>query len=210
MATWIEPNSLDMVIMSECLDWTDTAKTTAAVAKVLKPGGTFAAWYYSKPIFPEKQRVQALYTGTVEHWCQLRADLSEVSNRTLWIEQTAYDCVALPESEGWAAGTLRVKLNTHGSYDVWIRSKPHAFMRYLRQIGINDVPEFAEDAKDWEYQYDLDWFRGWFESMFPRMSDEHLHSQLDKVEEALGGRKQKTRAVWIASMILVRKKRESE
>jgi SAM-dependent methyltransferase len=210
MAAWIAPDSLDMVTMSECLHWTDTAKTMAAVAKVLKPGGTFAVWYYSNAIFPDNQRVQTLFSETLEHWCQLRAEFSEASNRTLWIEQTGYDCIAFPESEGWDVGTLRLKLNTGGSYDLWIRSKLHAFMRYPKQIGTNDVLEFVEDAKEWEYQFDLDWFRGWFESLFPRMNDEYLNSQLGKLEEALGGPKEKTRAIWPLSMILARKKKEKE
>ncbi len=210
MASWIEPNSLDMVAMSECLHWTDTAKTTAAVMQVLKPGGTFAVWYYSNVQFPDNKQVQQIFEDILDYWCGLRIDYSEVSARTLWIEQTGYDCIAFPESEGWAPGVRRIKFNTNQSDEIWIRSRSRPHMRYPKQIGENDVPEYVEGAKEWEQEFDLDLFRGWFESIFPRLTDDYLDGQSKRMEEALGGRKEKTRAVWPLSMILARKKRVGE
>ena len=211
MAEWIERNSLDMVTMSESLHWTDTAKTTAAVMKVLKPGGTFAVWYYGPAVHLSNFEVQAIYQETLEHWCKLRTDFSEVSARTQWVENTGYDCVAFSEEEGWAKGVMRMKWNTDGDDETWLRDKSTPWMRYEKQIGKNDVLEYIEDAKEWEYEFtDLEWFEGWFTSLFPRISGEYLTAQLKRMEEALGGNKVTTKAIWSVSMILARKKWDGE
>ena len=209
MATWLKPNSVDLVAMSECLHWTDVPKTTKAVLEVLKPGGTLAVWYYCNVIFPDNKDVQQVNQDILEHWCGQRIEYSKESARTMWVEQTGYDCVAFPESEGWAPGTRRIKFNTNQSEEVWIRSKTRPWMRYPKQIGENDVLEYVEDAKEWEYEFDLDWFRGSFQSIFPRLDEDYLNSQLKRMEVALGPER-KTKALWPLSLILARKKREGE
>lgn len=100
--------------MSECLHWTKTAKTTAAVLQVLKPDGTFAAWCYTEPSV-ESDGARHVLEEIREHWCQRRVGFSEVRARTLWVENTGYDCIALPEPEGWAPVTQRINVNTNGS-----------------------------------------------------------------------------------------------
>lgn len=78
----------------------------------------------------------------------------------------------------------------------------------MKQIGEDDMLEYVEDATEWEQELDLKIFRGWFESIFPRLSDEYLDGQSKRMEEALGGPKGTARAVWPLSLILARKKRE--
>ena len=82
-------------------------------------------------------------------------------------------------------------------------------MQYERQIGPNDILEYVEDAKEWEQDVDLDWFKGWFESLFPRLEDNYLAEKLKRMENALA-KKGKTRAVWPLSLILAGKEGESD
>ena len=181
--------------MSECLHWTDTARTTASINRGLKPGSTFAAWYYSNPQSPENDELWASFLETLARWCKLRSSWSRESNRTLWVENTGYDCIALTESEGWAPGVRRVKFNTNGSRVPWIRDGDLAHMQFERQVGPNDVLEDVEEAKEWEQEVGLDWLTGWFETLFSRLDHEYLTHQLARIEKALS-EKRTTRAVW--------------
>jgi hypothetical protein len=124
--------------MSECLHWTETAKTTAAVLQVLKPGGTFAEWYCSDPNI-ESDAATHVLEEIREHWCQLRTGFSEVSARTLWVENTGYDCTALAESVGCAPGTQRIKVNTNGSDELWLRSKTRPWAKYPKEVEENNM-----------------------------------------------------------------------
>lgn len=43
----IEHSSIDMMTMAECIHWTDVSQTLSTAAKLVRPGGTFAAWTYA-------------------------------------------------------------------------------------------------------------------------------------------------------------------
>lgn len=201
--TWIAPRTIDMVTMSEALHWTDTARTVQAAAQVLKPGGTFAAWYYTQPRCPDNDRVEEIFRDFQARWCKLRKDFSEESARTLWVEQCGYDCVAFPADE-WA-NVQRIKVNTGGNQGIWIRDSDLNYMRFESQVARSDELEYVEDAKDWQQSVDLAWFRGWFESLFPKMDATHLSEMEQRMEAALGPQGS-TRAVWPVVILLASKR----
>ena len=201
--TWIAPATIDMITMSEALHWTDTTKTIAAAAQALKPGGTFAAWYYTQPRLPDSAAVESIVKERQAYWCKLRRDFSEESERTLWVEQSGYDCVAFP-SDQWE-GVKRVKLNTDGNKDVWIRDQDLRHMRYESHIDFSDEIEYVEHAKDWQQDVNLNWFRGWFESLFPKIESAYLNDMLQRMGAALGPRGT-TRAVWPVVLLLASKR----
>ena len=201
--SWIPPATVDMVTMSEALHWTDTSKTLTAANWALKPGGTFAAWYYTQPQLPDNAAVQTTFREIQAHWCKLRRSFSAESKRTLYVEQSGYDCVSFPP-EDWEA-VQRVVHNTGGSRDVWIRDWDLADMRYESQIAPTDTVEYVEDAGDWQHEVDLEWFRGWFESLFPKIDGSYLNEMLLKLKEALGP-SGTTRAVWPVVLLLASKK----
>ena len=195
--SWISPAPIDMVTMSEALHWTDPGRTIAAAAGVLKPGGTFAAWYYTQPRLPDNPAAEKIFRNMQSHWCKLRRDFSEQSERTLWIEQSGYDCINFP-SNIWE-DVRRVKR------DVWIRDSDLAHMRFQSQVNVTDQVEFLEDVQDWQQDVNLDWFRGWFESLFPKIDAVRLTSMLEAMETALGPRGT-TRAVWPVVILLASKR----
>jgi trans-aconitate 3-methyltransferase len=207
--SWIPEDSVDLVTMSECLHWTDTAKTTSAIWRTLKPGGTFAAWYYGNPQFPDCPALTPIFLQTIGTWCKQRADYSKEARRTIFIEFTGYDCVALREADGWMPGIQRVTFNTNGSKDIWIRDRDLAHMRFPLQIGPEDECIHVKDAPEWQHHVDLDWLRGWFESMFPRLEERYLASQLLQMSKTLGDGGN-TRAVWPVSLILATKSRQRQ
>ncbi|ETN43072.1 uncharacterized protein HMPREF1541_02230 [Cyphellophora europaea CBS 101466] len=201
--SWIATGTIDMVTMSEALHWTDTARTVAAAHQALKPGGTFAAWYYTQPRLPDNAAAETIFREIQACWCKLRRDFSKESERTLWVEQSGYDCVAFP-AQMWAS-VERVKFNTQGNRDVWVRDWDLADMRYESQIDFSERVEFVQDASEWQQEVNIDWFRGWFESLFPTISPAYLDDMLPKLGTALGLHGS-TRAVWPVVLLLASKK----
>lgn len=203
--SWLPPASIDMVTMSECLHWTDTAKTVAAISRVLKPGGTLAAWYYTDPMLPDNADAQSIYNEVMAGWVKLRTAWSKESERTLWIENSGYDCVAFPEDQGWASAVRRTKFNTRRRGDVFERDKERTWMKNKSQIRPGEVLEYVENAKEWEHEVDVPWLRGWFSSLMPKIEQTALETQMSRMEEALRAAGGKTRAVWPVVLILATK-----
>jgi SAM-dependent methyltransferase len=201
--SWITPGTIDMITMSEALHWTDTTRTIAAAAQALKPNGTFAAWYYTQPRFPDNPAIESIFRDLQSLWCKLRRDFSQESERTLWVEQSGYDCVAFP-SDTWDEVT-RIKVNTSGNKNIWVRDDDLCHVRSESQVSHSDQVEYIENAKDWQQQVDLDWIRGWFESLFPTVDTGHLNDTLRKLEAAYGAQKS-VRAVWPVVILLASRK----
>jgi trans-aconitate 3-methyltransferase len=200
--SWIEPGTIEMVTMSEALHWTDTIRTLEAAHRVLKSGGTFAAWYYTQPRFQDNPAVDRLFRQLQSHWCKLRRDFSAESERTLWVEQTGYDYIAFPKSQ-WAA-VNRIKFNTGDDQEIWIRDDDLFGMRYDNCVAEGEHLELIETS-DWTQIIDVDWLRGWFQSLSPRVDQRHLSETLEQLEEALAPSGQ-SRAVWPVVLLLASKR----
>lgn len=96
-------------------------------------------------------------------------------------------------------------MNTNGNRNVWIRDDDLSHMRYESQVAHSDEVEYIEDAKDWQQEVDLDWIRGWFDSLFPRVDSGRLNDTLSKLNTALGPQRS-TRAVWPVVILLASRK----
>jgi SAM-dependent methyltransferase len=55
VAQHIQPSSVDLVAAAECMPLMDAEKAIDAFAKVLKPNGTLAVWFYGRPYFAEPE-----------------------------------------------------------------------------------------------------------------------------------------------------------
>lgn len=201
--SWITPHSVEMVTMSEALHWTDTNRTLEAAWHTLRPGGTFAAWYYTQPRFPDNKRLDAAFREVQSHWCKLRRSFSEESERTLWVEQSGYDCIAF-SPDRWE-DVQRTKYNTAGDDSVWIRDADLSHMRFPSCVGPQESVELVEDAQDWQQEVDLDWIRGWFKSLSPEIDPSYLEDKIGKMAELFDSNA-KTRAVWPVVLLLACKK----
>lgn len=201
--SWIEQGSVEMVTMSEALHWTDTKQTLEAAHRVLKPGGTFATWYYTQPRFPDNPSVEALFRQLQGQWCKVRRDHSPQSRRTLFVEQSGYDCIIFPQHQ-WTA-VQRIKFNTGGDKDIWIRDDDLRDMRDQSQIQDTESVELVENATDWHQMVNIDWFGGWFLSLLPQLSNDDIQPTLKELEEALAPSGE-TRAVWPAVVLLANKR----
>lgn len=55
------PNSVDLITGAECCHWVDHAKFFTESARVLKPNGTLAYWFYKDPVFVGYPKANAIY-----------------------------------------------------------------------------------------------------------------------------------------------------
>ena len=207
---WIPSSSVDLVTMSECIHWTDTAKTVESIARTLRPGGTFACWYYTDPRFPSAPDVQRVYDIVLAHWVKLRASWSKESERTLWIENSGYDCIALPRDQGWTTKIRRIKFNTDGKTSAFERDRARTWIKHPSQIGPDEALEFVENAREWEMQVDAKWLEGWFRSLMPKIQEEILVEHMPMLKEIIGRTGGQVRARWPVVLILATKERESD
>lgn len=66
-ATGLEDACADIVTCSQALHWMDPQSTFEEVARILKPGGVFAAYDYDWPPVTTAVEVEALYRECMEH-----------------------------------------------------------------------------------------------------------------------------------------------
>lgn len=52
----VKPSSVDLITGAECLHWVDMDDFYKESARILKPGGTLAYWFYLEPVFPDYPR----------------------------------------------------------------------------------------------------------------------------------------------------------
>ena len=207
---WIPSSSVDLVTMSECIHWTDTAKTIESIARTLRLGGTFACWYYTDPKFPSAPEVQKVYEIVLAHWVILRASWSKESERTMWVENSGYDCIALPQDQGWTAKIRRIKFNTGGEGSAFERDRARTWMKNTSQIGPDEILEYVEEAREWEMQVDAEWLEGWFRSLMPKIHEGFLMEHMTTLKEIFRQAGGQVRAQWPVVLILATKERSPD
>ncbi|KAH9922130.1 S-adenosyl-L-methionine-dependent methyltransferase [Fomitopsis serialis] len=63
---WLEEGSVDLIVSAQAAHWFDWAKLWPEAARVLKPGGTLAAWGYSQFRLPQYPSL----TPLIHEYCQ--------------------------------------------------------------------------------------------------------------------------------------------
>ena len=84
-------SSTDMITAAECISLLDTDKALDSFSRILRPGGTLAAWFYGPPFFAE-----------FEHAKQCQAKLSEIFE--LCFQTILQDCPPQRKA-GWKRAT---------------------------------------------------------------------------------------------------------
>jgi SAM-dependent methyltransferase len=78
-ATGLMDGSADVVTVSQALHWMEPQSTFAEVARILRPGGVFAAYDYDWPPLVDWELDEAFHT--FQRWVNQRADIEWVNAR---------------------------------------------------------------------------------------------------------------------------------
>lgn len=213
--------TVDMVTVAEAMPLLDADAALAAFARLLKPRGTLAIWFYGGPIFSchddgddenteEKkkkegetvvERVQALFRRITarslgESFMQATDGGGRVRAGTTilsWLDNIAFDPACFRDVK-------RVKWNTDRPllfFDVI-----HPDVRYVNRIGEGETVEDRRvDRSFWEKEtVDFAWAKGFIDAQWPRKVDyeePEMKTMVEELQRLMDGK------VWNASWPVV-------
>ncbi|MCJ1275995.1 hypothetical protein MMC21_003800 [Puttea exsequens] len=161
----IPVGSVDMVFATNVMHFCDQDLAMEAIARQLRPGGTFACAGFGAAVF-EDERVQETYTRI--HQSGGRAMLKKASEPGTLVgvmarTQGAYNVAPLDEAL-WLPGAQRVLLNMEGG-GITAPLPPEIQVKEPLHTGVDDV-EVVESEEGWSFVTDLEGLREHVES-FP-------------------------------------------
>ncbi|KAL8803027.1 MAG: hypothetical protein Q9200_006377, partial [Gallowayella weberi] len=124
LATHHPPASADMIAAAEAVVLMDRDSGLASFARLLKPGGTLAAWFYGRPTFSDPDLFTAaqpiLDQIMVLNWKKVIRGNGAVGPRRAWGFKRCADAMEswldfLPFDNGVWTDVRRYKWNTHGT-----------------------------------------------------------------------------------------------
>ena len=216
LVTLMGPNGhgkADLITLAECIPLMDAEQAFSGFAKLLRPGGTLAIWFYGKPIFAgeRQEKSQQIYNQIAGKAFSRNLPIKG----TIW--QQAYtvmaswlDNIGFPR-EDWT-DVERTK---------WNHDKPLSFLpeeyydfevKYKNVVNSDEKVEERVDRDFWaKEQCGVDWVEGFIDAQFPwKSTNDEIGAQLKpmykELEEAMGGQGSKTRISWPVVLLLATRK----
>ncbi|KAJ7775108.1 S-adenosyl-L-methionine-dependent methyltransferase [Mycena metata] len=209
--------SVDLVTAAECLPLVDAEVTVDGFARLLRPGGTLAAWFYGRPTFaasgPDAARCQSLLDRTFSLAFQRvirgggpgweRATTRLVS----WLDDVGFPAAQWESVERW-------KWNTHASmcfYDPEVACD----FPVERISSIDAARELVVEERDtnfWAKRWDVAGVRRYLYAAVPGIqaildaAEPELEALFSQLEAAMGGPSAVHDITWPVVLILATRK----
>ncbi|KAI2613406.1 S-adenosyl-L-methionine-dependent methyltransferase [Hypoxylon sp. NC1633] len=153
----IPPASVDMVFAANVMHFPDQTAAIEAVARQLKPGGTFVCAGFGAARFVD-ERLQDLWARISHHGGRLVLQKAEKPEQTIAVlarTQGLYNVAPL-SPKLFAPGALRVHLNMgNGGMHVLVPPETEHMVREPNYTGPDDV-EIFENEEGWSFDADLE------------------------------------------------------
>lgn len=203
----------DLIAAAECLSLMDVEKAFAGFAKMLRPGGTLATWFYGKPIFagPGQEKSQELYDmASNKAWERIKPIKGTPMQRAFTDLAAWLDNIAFPSTD-WT-DVKRIK---------WNNDKPLSFLDeecfdfkadYKSAIGPDEELVENLDRSFWAKENcGMEWVEGFIDVHFPwKKGDDDIDAQLkpifEDLEVAMGGKGSKVTIAWPVVLLLATRK----
>ena len=207
----------DMVVAAECMPLIDAKRGVAAWAKLLKPGGTLAIWFYGRPAFadPAAAKTCEPLLAHILDFCFERA-IKAAGERGARAWKSAAD-----RMESWLddvhlpaqsfKDVRRLKWNTDKAMSFYGPNAYHWQLERSSNVAeTEDVIEKQDRAK-WAKDWDIGGVKQFVRANNPAISDEQELEELTadmykKLETAMGGPGAKQKICWPVVLILATKK----
>ncbi|KUI60116.1 hypothetical protein VP1G_07325 [Cytospora mali] len=199
----IPAGSVDMVFAANVMHFPDQQAAMAAVARQLRPGGTFACSLFGPARF-EDAALQALWTR-ISHQGGREllkgADRPEETIRVMARTQDRYNVAPL-DTEVFLPGARRVHLNMGRGGIVGLLPPEEAHRNMEPDYSGPDDVEIIEDEEGWSFETDLDGVKEHINS-FPFVAGhpEALADLFRELEDMLGDGRL-VQGYWPAKIIL--------
>ena len=212
------PGSVDLIASAEAIVLMDAAAGLRCFARLLKPGGTLAMWFYGRPTFSDPdlfKRAQPIMDEImVQDW--LKVIRGSESKRMARFQRCAdamaswLDFLAFP-ADTWR-DVQRSKWNTYGMLPFFgeeacgFRAKRVSNVALGEQVVINEGPEF------WLHEWCLEDLRRYFAVLFPGFrevggeGDEVIEGLFERLGVEMGGAESRKKFTWPAALVLATRK----
>lgn len=178
----IEPNSIDLMTVCECIHWMEPADALSVFAKQLRSGGTLAITGYYVPSIENNPTAQHHWGIIWQIWGQ--CNVAHLFERAVRHTNTGFEPIGFP-SDTWR-DVKRIYVNAKGSTDTFKfdqRTLPSQFRE-----GIEERI-WVEDDPDWIFDWGMDELRGYLRTMGASLDEEAAREHWEAIEKALGGNK---------------------
>ena len=212
LTTFVGPDGhgkADLITLAECIPLMDTQQAFPGFAKLLRPGGTLAIWFYGKPIFAEEgqEQSQQIYDQIAgKAFSRIFPIKDTMSEHAFTVMAAWLDNIAFPP-ETWM-DVERTK---------WNHDKPLSFLpdqyrdfelKYENAVTPDEKVEEIVDRGFWaKYDCGVDWVEGYIDAQFPwKSTDDDVGAQLKpmykELEQVMGGPGSKTKIGWPVVLLL--------
>ncbi|MCJ1458326.1 hypothetical protein MMC28_008697 [Mycoblastus sanguinarius] len=204
----------DMITLAECIPLMDQQLAFSGFAKLLRPGGTLAIWFYGRPIFAEKgqEKSQEIYDRiTAKAFDRVRPiGKDTVLGRANMQLAGWLDAVSFP-LEDWA-DVQRTKWNYDKSLSFLGVEYFDCEFEYNSNIRPDEKVEERVDRSFWvKEECGVDWAKGFIDAQLPwKATDDGIDAQLkplyEELEAAMGGKGSKRKITWPVILMLATRK----
>ncbi|KAL4935884.1 S-adenosyl-L-methionine-dependent methyltransferase [Aspergillus oleicola] len=200
----VASGSVDMVVISEAIHWTDIPSSISEFARQLKSGGTLCIIQYGLIRFLDNDEAQEVWTALFKD-VQKITDEWDDAMRGVYFRAgssmaTGFDNVAFPERD-WKPGVKRIFTNTGGE-----RRRVGFAIGWGEEedrVVPADERVSVEEDEDWISEgCDLKWLQGVFASFVPGRKVEEDLERWQEMEKAIGGRNGTVTIAWPNVQIL--------
>ena len=212
--------SVDFIAAAECMPLMDVDDAVAGFARLLRPGGTLAMWFYGRPRFAElafADTCQPLLDRVLD--CSFRKVVSgggpakrEAWRRAMRGMNSWLDDVRLPETQWF--DVRRRKWNTHAEMPFFGKEACDFQVERLSRVGAGEEVSEIRDDGFWEMRWDFEGLRDFVEASFPgikQMQDEDPEIQrlLGEIKVKMDGGRHVRKFTWPAVRILAARRSEN-
>lgn len=203
--------SVDLITVAECIPLMDTEKAISGFAKLLKPAGTLAIWFYGRPAFadPSQQRSQTILNQIMSKaWDRVRPIKGTSYEPASLVLRAFLDNVAFPEKD-WKQ-VRRLKWN----YDkrmMFLEDDDVDFeIKWDSKVRKEESEENIIDRGFWAVDADVGWMREFVDHLPPWPDNDEEKAQFDELykelENSMGGKGKKQQIAWPVALLLATKK----
>ncbi|KAI0419756.1 S-adenosyl-L-methionine-dependent methyltransferase [Xylaria grammica] len=196
----VESETVDLIAACECMQWTDTEAAVKEFARQLKPGGTLAMTYYTRPLIINNEPAQAIWKSLFDAY-STRAS-GDLLDRAFQVLNSGFDSIALP-AQHWET-VERVYINARqgiSSFRLDGRAREDRVTEGEERIWIYDDPDWAEEQG-------VEWLKKYLGTWVPPLPEAEVQGLWDELSRITDGAKVKLETPIV--MVFATRKAEEE
>ncbi|KAL8724368.1 MAG: hypothetical protein Q9166_007989 [cf. Caloplaca sp. 2 TL-2023] len=207
--------SADMIAAAEVIVLMDRETGLQSFARILKPGGTLAAWFYGRPTFSSSallaEAQPILDQIMVLNWQKV---ISGSGPRRAWGFKRCADAMAswldfLPFSADTWTDVRRYKWNTHGTLPFFGKEACGYEIEATSNVVEGEEKEVIEEDHDfWVNEWDIAALKEYFRVLFPGFreaigeGDKEIDALFGQLGEIMGGDGKSEKFTWPVALVL--------